>query len=145
MEYLKITATPVSASIEVNAPPTTAYSILVAVTIEALEQIIPEMPRGLSPQRICQMFCECLDLGLSHRFGSRYGKSIAENPEKTPTADAKKPTAEEVLAMIRQLDDTGLRKLSNLIFRPEAADRQTKGAPKAGEKKDSAVGYAVFL
>lgn len=150
MSYVCIYSDDNVSDIKIKGTALDCYANLGAAVAEAMAQIIPKMPGNLSAQRYAKMFLETVEKQLRDHFGPLYAvepvkKSETSKADQPQDAAPKRPTPEEVLEMVMQLDDAGLRKLSGMVTHDAVKRMQAEQEPKNDGKKAPAVGYAVFM
>lgn len=99
--------------------PDEIYGAIGTVTVEVLKDVIPEMQQNKSPKQVFDCFCDVMNLLLHAHFGAQYEvrPTVEKEPQGEQHEDAKKPTPEEVLAMMNNLGAAGLKKLAELQVR----------------------------
>lgn len=149
MSYVCIYSDDNVSDIKIEGTALDCYANLGASVAEAMAQIIPKMPGNLSAERYTKLFLETVEKQLRDYFGPLYvlaPKKKAEEPKANqPKAAPKRPTPEEILPLILQLDNEELLKLSSMITRERAKRLLEQQAKKDTDKEHPAVGYAVFV
>lgn len=149
MSYVCIYSDNNVSDIKIKGNALDCYANLGAAVVEAMAQIIPKMPGNLSEERYTKMFLETVEKQLRDYLWPLYvlePKKKAEEPKADqPKAAPKRPTPEEILLLILQLDNEELLKLSGMITREEAKRLREQQAKKDTDKEYPAVGYAVFV
>lgn len=149
MSYVCIYSDDNVSDIKIKGTALDCYAILGVSVAEAMAQIIPKMPGNLSAERYTKMFLETVEKQLRDYFGPLYvlaPKKKADEPKTDqPKAAPKRPTPEEILPLILQLDNEELLKLSGMITREGAKRLREQQAAKDSGKENPAAGYAVFM
>ncbi len=99
--------------------PDEIYGAIGTVTVEVLNDVIPKIQQNLSPKQVFDSFCDAMSTLLRAHFGAQYEvrPAVEKEPQSKQHEDDKKPTPEEVLAMMNNLGAAGLKKLAELQVR----------------------------
>ena len=116
MFNLKIDVDNSGGRVSMDGSPREIYGAIGTATVEILKDLIPKMQQNLSPKQTFDSFCGVMDMLLRAHFGAQYEVRPAteKEPQDEQHEDAKKPTPEEVLAMMNKLGADGLKKLTKL-------------------------------
>lgn len=146
MACVKIEATEKNVTAQVEGTPLQLMGILGATTMECLAKIVEDIPEPFAGMT-AKSFAETLSLQVMCKWGDQPedDKDIGEKQPDQNTEEPKKPTPEEVLAMVLQLDDAGMQKLFEMTIRGASKRMQAEQEPKNDSKKGPSVGYAVFM
>lgn len=119
MFKLKIDADDSGVRVQTIGDPEQLYGAIGTTTVEVLKDVIPEMQQNKSPKQVFDRFCDVMNLLLHAHFGAQYEvrPTVEKEPQGEQHEDAKKPTPEEVLAMMNNLGAAGLKKLAELQVR----------------------------
>lgn len=149
MSYVCIYSDDNVSDIKIKGNALDCYANLGASVVEAMAQIIPKMPGNLSAERRTKMFLETVEKQLRDYFGPLYVRDPKEKAEEPtaeqPKAAPKRPTPEEIIPLILQLDNEELLKLSSMLTREGVNRLREQQAAKDSGKENPAVGYAVFV
>lgn len=119
MFSLKIDADNKGGRVWTTGEPDEIYGAIGTVTVEVLNDVIPKIQQNLSPKQVFDSFCDVMSTLLRAHFGAQYEvrPTVEKKPQGEQHEDAKKPTPEEVLAMMNNLGAAGLKKLAELQVR----------------------------
>ena len=84
--------------------------------IGTVNDVIPKIQQNLSPKQVFDSFCNVMSTLLRAHFGAQYEvrPAVEKEPQSEKHEDDKKPTPEEVLAMMDKLGADGLKELVRL-------------------------------
>lgn len=146
MAYVRIDTDDKRTKVDMEGTPLSLMGILGTAMEECLATVVADLP-ALGQRASVQGICETLQLQVMRKLGGgKETDKASEEKKATPKQEEpKRPTPEEVLEMILQLDEAGLRKLSSLTLHAAAERIQDEAKPKDDSKKESSVGYGVLL
>lgn len=111
--------------------PNDIYGAIGTATVEVLKDVIPKIQQNLSPKQVFDSFCDVMNILLRAHFGAQYEfrPAVEKEPQGEQREDAKRPTPEEVMAMMDKLGADGLKELTRLQVN-RLIDKMPSGEPK---------------